>query len=447
MGKFLDDSGLSYFWSKLKAMFALKADSASGSNGVATRTAGILFGQVDSTSTSTKFTATVPGVTSYYDGLAILLKNGVVTSASGFTLNVNGLGGKQSYSNLAAATADTTLFNINYTMLFIYDSTRVEGGGWICYRGYDANTNTIGYQLRTNSSTRPAADKFYRYRILFESPDGTKWVPSTTSTSTNATAAREVNQRPINPFGDIVYYGTTTAIEANANVSAASIWQQYTMTLGYAFNRTGAALVLPYPSPIYIKCAPQIDGSAIIDANNPYVFSLPSTEDGKIYIYLGRTYSATAIEITMPHPVYYFKNGAIRPWTNAIVTEPPVTSVNGQTGAVVLDADDVGALPDTTPIPAASTTTPSMDGTASYGSGTTWARADHVHPSDTTKQDALVSGTNIKTVGGYSLLGSGNIAFPEALPTVTASDNGKILMVVNGAWAAANLATYNGEVS
>ena len=36
-------------------------------------------------------------------------------------------------------------------------------------------------------------------------------------------------------------------------------------------------------------------------------------------------------------------------------------------------------------IPAASTTTPSMDGSAAYGSGTTFARSDHVHPSDTSR--------------------------------------------------------------
>ena len=160
-----------------------------------------------------------------------------------------------------------------------------------------------------------------------------------------STAARAVNQRPIDPFGEIVYYGTTTAIEANANVTAAQLWQQYTMTLGYAFNRTGAALVLPYPSPIYIKCAPQSDGSAIIDADNPYVFTLPSTEDGKIYIYLGRTYSATAIEMTMNHPVYYYKGGAVRLWTNEQSDMPSVTSadegkvlmvVNGAWAAVSL---------------------------------------------------------------------------------------------------------------
>ena len=51
-----------------------------------------------------------------------------------------------------------------------------------------------------------------------------------------------------------------------------------------------------------------------------------------------------------------------------------------------------------------------------------------------TKQEVLVSGTDIKTINNTSLLGSGNISI-SGLPSVTAADNGKILMVVNGAWA------------
>ena len=99
--------------------------------GAVTRTAGILFGAVDGTSKSTVFTATVPGlegVTEYYDGLTVVLKNGVVTSASGFTLNLNGLGAKPVYSSMSAASRETTIFNVAYTMMFIYDSTRVSGG-------------------------------------------------------------------------------------------------------------------------------------------------------------------------------------------------------------------------------------------------------------------------------------------------------------------------------
>lgn len=59
--------------------------------------------------------------------------------------------------------------------------------------------------------------------------------------------------------------------------------------------------------------------------------------------------------------------------------------------------------------PEPSSTTPAMDGTAAVGTATTYARADHVHPTDTSRQATLVSGTNIKTVNGNSLLGSGDL--------------------------------------
>lgn len=283
--------------------------------GSATYANGLHFAQVDSTSTETAFTVTIPGITEYYDGLTIILKNGVVTSASGFTINVNGLGAKHSYSNLAAATADTTLFNINYTMMFVYDSTRVSGGGWICYRGYDANTNTIGYQLRTNSTTMPMSEITYRYRLFFTSADGKKYVPANTSSSTNATATRTVNQTPIDPHGSIVYYGTTASVAAGSRPSAAYLWTRYVVTLGYSFNRTGAALTLTSYAPVYVKAAPQANGSAIIDATTPYVQILPTTADGMIYIFLGTAASATTIELVDEHPIYCYRNGSIQQWT------------------------------------------------------------------------------------------------------------------------------------
>jgi hypothetical protein len=40
-------------------------------------------------------------------------------------------------------------------------------------------------------------------------------------------------------------------------------------------------------------------------------------------------------------------------------------------------------------LPGASSTSPSMDGAAAVGTGTTWARADHVHPTDTSRQAAI----------------------------------------------------------
>lgn len=342
----------------------------------------ISYGQVDGTSTSTVFTATVPGITELADGVTVMLKNGVVTSAEGFTININGLGAKPVYNNLAAATADTTIFNVNYTMLFIYDSTRVTGGCWICYRGYDSNSNTIGYQLRTNSTLRPAADKGYRYRLWFTSLDGHKWVPANTSSSTNATAKRNPNTRVIDPFGEIIYYSTNGTTEANANLTATTCWQQYAISLGYSFNNTGAALTLTNPAPVYVKCSPQSGGGVkMID----YTQTLPSTADGYVYLFLGMAYSATAIELFPNHPCYEYKDGAIRLWTNA--------AAGGSTVTI----------------------TPTLS-----------------------------SGTQIAT---YSVNGSsGTLYAPSSgLPSVTSADNGKVLRVVDGAWAAATVPDANGQ--
>ena len=437
------------------------------SGGNAHRSNAILYGTVDGTSTATAFTATVAGLTQLQDGTCVMLKNGVVTSAAGFTIDVNNLGAKPVYTNLAAATAESTKFNVNYTLLFVYDSTRVSGGCWVCYNGYDSNTNTIGYQVRTNSGNKTAADTGYRYRIWLTSADGSKWVPINTSTSTNATSNRTLNTRAIDPFGPIVYRSTNGTCNSGSGIGATGIWQQYTLSIGYSYMASGFSL--SFPDSVYLRCTPQADGSAVMQ---DIVQALPSSKDGKIYINLGTAYSATDMELQTEHPVYWHDGTGIRIWT--------------------------GAEPSSSSSVEPSSTTPSMDGTAAVGSSDKYAREDHVHPTDTSRvaeqtidtvkgktatitnsngaisittvqgasasqgitinglvtpssnympttklyvdtsrQATLVSGTNIKTINNTSLLGSGNIAIP-ALPSVTSSDNGKVLSVVNGAWTAAS---------
>lgn len=327
------------------------------------KTASIPYGACDPSSTTTAYTATVPGVTELRDGVCMWLKNGVATSAAGFTIDINGLGAKPVYNNMAAAGRETTIWNINYTMFFVYDSTRVEGGCWMLYRGYNSDNNTIGYQLRTNSYSLPMTSIVYRYRLLFTSADGEHFVPSNNSTSTNATSSRTVCQDPIDPFGNIVYYSATASVAAGSRPSATALWSQYTIALGYSFNRTGAALVLTLWKPVYIKCAPQSDGSAIIDSTTPYVQDLPSTEDGKIYIFLGVAYTTANIELSQNHPVYYYKDGQIRLWANAAASGgggPTVVQTTGQSAADVMSqkavTDELGNKADTSSLATVATT-------------------------------------------------------------------------------------------
>lgn len=132
-------------------------------SGTAYKSASIPMGAVDSSSTATVFTATIDGITALRDGVCMWLTNGVITSAEGFTININNLGAKPVYGSLAAATASTTVFNKNYTMLFIYNSSRVSGGCWDIVYGYDSNTTytpiKLGFGYTTCSTAAATAAK------------------------------------------------------------------------------------------------------------------------------------------------------------------------------------------------------------------------------------------------------------------------------------------------
>lgn len=68
----------------------------------------------------------------------------------------------------------------------------------------------------------------------------------------------------------------------------------------------------------------------------------------------------------------------------------------------------------------------------------------------TTSSTTSISIDNSPTQNSTNLVTSGGVytALQNAggLPTVTSADNGKVLMVVSGAWTAANLPTYDGTV-
>lgn len=73
-------------------------------------------------------------------------------------------------------------------------------------------------------------------------------------------------------------------------------------------------------------------------------------------------------------------------------------------------------------IPSAGSANPQMDGTASAGTGTAYARVDHVHPSDTSKQDKVMASGVLKGdgAGGVSAATAGtDYALPSAIPSAS----------------------------
>ena len=146
---------------------------------------------------------------------------------------------------------------------------------------------------------------------MFTSADGNYWVPANDSNSTNAVSARTTTTTPIDPFGPIGLFNSGSSVASAASPGGSAVYEQFSaVTLGYSFIFADSAFTAKLP--VYLKCTPQADGSAIIDATTPVTQTLPSTEDGKIYIFLGVAINATVFELYLQHPVYEYKHGHIR---------------------------------------------------------------------------------------------------------------------------------------
>ena len=271
----------------------------------------IAHATVDSTSTSTAFTATVPEITELRDGVALYLFNNVIASASGCTLDVNGWGAKPLYTSNAISTRVTSHWAKNATYLFIYNATRVTGGCWDLFIDYYTYSNTVGYQLRHGTSTFFANGAIYRYMLMLQT--SVDQVTPIASVSNNTTTTKTLTTTKFLPYGTIGYYNTTTTISSGSAVTVGNFWYAFNnLDLRYSFN-SGSTLTAH--KDVYIRCIPQSDGYFVLDGNDCIVQDLPSTKDGKTYLMLGRATSTYQIDLYPVHPIYYYDEG-LHIWTN-----------------------------------------------------------------------------------------------------------------------------------
>lgn len=246
------------------------------------------------------------------------------------TLNVNGTGAYPiKYNNSGTGSG-----NIGAAGNLVAGSTYpfyFDGTHWMILYNYNTNDNTVGYYLRKYQSNFVMAEALTRYKIIFTKMDGTL-LPSTSVSNSTATT-KTLTTSSFNPYGNIYHWNSTGTVAAGSSPTASSLWQQYNVNLAYSFN-SGSALIVK--KPVYVKCSPQLDGSVKLAGNDCIVQTLPSTEDGYLYIYLGQAYASSNIELDINHPVYIYKDGAIRTVAGYIedFKGPGVVDTDGVSGAV-----------------------------------------------------------------------------------------------------------------
>lgn len=183
----------------------------------------IPYGTINANSTSTIFNATVDGITELSNGVCAIIKNGIITSASGCTLNVNSLGAKPIYNVMAETTQITTEFNKDYTALFIYNTIRVSTGCWDMYCSYGnsgSSSSFVPYYGGCSTAAGTAA-KTVTISGIDELTVGLTIMVKFTNANSKASPTLKVNNLDAKP---IMRYGTTApGTNAAASWNAGSV--------------------------------------------------------------------------------------------------------------------------------------------------------------------------------------------------------------------------------
>ena len=260
----------------------------------------------------------VNDITTPYNGMMVATKIPVAgVSGAGVVFSINGNTDSEYHPILYnSTTALTSHYPVGSVMIFTYDTTVSASryltsnkstsisGCWKSIADYDS-TNT--YQFRNGNGPYTALTAVTANSLLLQhSP--THLMSISSGGSTSGHVYDTTNE--FDPFGMI--YHTTTSYGVGKSISAPSLYTQINLTTSYTFNDT-----ITSAKDVYLVAIPQSNGRAKLDAN-PLSQTLPTTNDGKIYILLGHASSTTSMELHPHHPIYYHDGTSLRLWTNSV---------------------------------------------------------------------------------------------------------------------------------
>lgn len=195
------------------------------------------------------------------------------------------------------------------------DISKIQLPDGTSYSLKDSTARTIAYRVRLNESQRPVREICDTNMLCLSSPDSTKWIPISSGSIYNNLVLTSL---PFDPFGPIIYYNGSTQVSANSLIPETN---QYIIYDNVNFNNCFKTIA-DTNSPVFLKCTPQTNGTAILSSSVSSLITteLPSTDDGKIYIYLGQMATYNTIQITNNHPVYYHDGTGIRLWMGTTIS-------------------------------------------------------------------------------------------------------------------------------
>ena len=211
--------------------------------------------------------------------LNLTLKGGTTTGAKPvYFLNTTRLG---------------TQYGVNAIVDLIYD-----GSAWRVLNPY-TNSNTVGTY---GGAVKAGANGVKNYSLVMRDTE-TTWVSLTTTAGTGTSKNRYTGKL----YPDkVMYMGSNSAYASGATTG--TCYEALGVNLQYSTN---CGSTLTSGRAVYLVGTLDSDGMFTLDATW-WTQTIPTTADGKTYIYLGLAYSTTNIYLVPENTLYQYFEGAFR---------------------------------------------------------------------------------------------------------------------------------------
>lgn len=318
MSKYLDITGLSYLWDKIRAKFAPKTEGIPFIISTTT-TAGVWKGNASFSALqngqSIKYWTSHTGVSGQQTTLELTLADGETTTGAipvfyrGTTVLTNHVGA----NNCCMLT-----YRENVT---IGDET-IARGWWLDFAYYkDTTTDTYDRTLVTNFKPTATGKIIYARQLVFQMSDGTyKSITNSNSTNTAHTPCTDKANGLgiINPQA-VHFYNNATNVAVGKACGAYMYSAISSLDFRYSSN---CGSTLTAKKPVYLVFTYE-DGKFYLDDENEwYSQDIPRTaseEEGKyVYMFIGYAYSAYQSSLAIEKPLHVYKDGKIQPFMGDI---------------------------------------------------------------------------------------------------------------------------------
>lgn len=262
-----------------------------------------------------KWNATDTSVSAYTDGLMVNIKVPVAASDSyGTAFRINNLDYKPVVCNLN--TGIGTRYSVGSVVIATYNSTQtatmyVSGtsttitGLW---QVMDYNSNDPNYNIRYYAPVY-VTEAYPAYCMGFINPETGKLTPFS-SGGTSSISGKTMTSEDIEPFSNIVY-NASSAVPKNSYAYGYNLYFVYALADSrYSFNGITTS-TLSARTAVYLVFDLQPNGKLKF-VEPYYTQTLPTTNDGHLYMFLGVAHNGYQVNIYNTHQIYYHDGTQIK---------------------------------------------------------------------------------------------------------------------------------------